>query len=90
MTTDTRVLTSDNVSLRPSGMVEGMFIVDLHSSPYDDSPRRTGVGALMTDYTGGYTVYDWTHNGVEAISERGLTMSDAILAITQHLSPYTF
>ena len=90
MTNDTRYLTSENVSLRPSHLVEGLFIIDLHSNPYGHNVGRAiGVAALMPSYMGGYVPYDWT-TGVRALSEDNMTLSEALLVITQHLSPYTF
>lgn len=89
MTNDTRVLTIENVSLRPSNIIAGAFIVDLHACPYDGSQRAIGVASIMPDYLGGYHTSDWT-TGVSPIGDHSPTLGDAIAAVTQHLSPFTF
>lgn len=86
---DTRYLTQNNVSLRLSDTLDGMFIVDLHDNPYYADRRIPGVGAFMPNYDGGYTVYDW-RTGVDNVNERVATLNDAIYTLLQHFGLYTF
>jgi len=86
---NTYQLTRENASLRISSIVEDAFVVDLHDNPYFASMRSIGVGMLMTNYTGEYIPYTWV-GGIKAISDVSMSLTDAIIALMQHLSPYTF